>query len=301
MLFSVVIPTFNRLPLLKEALESIWRQTFIDYEVIVVDDGSADGTPDFAHSLGERITFLEQANCGPGPARNFAVKYAKGEYIAFLDSDDLWFSWTLAVFAKLIDQHGRPSLLAARFSNFANERELSVVKEEPPRARWFSDYFASSKQHLFVGANMMVVQRKVMLQAGGFPVHRFNAEDHDLAMRLGTAPGFAQVLSPITLAYRRHAASAVGNLQHTYAGSALLIENERQDKYPGGARRAPERREILTLHVRPVAVSCSKHGLWRQAWTLYGETLTWHLHQGRWRFLLGFPILAASRIVASCR
>jgi glycosyltransferase involved in cell wall biosynthesis len=301
MLFSVVIPTCNRLPLLKEALESVWGQTFTDYEVLLVDDGSTDGTADFACSLGERITLLKQAKRGPGPARNLAVKYAKGEYIAFLDSDDLWFSWTLAVFAKLIEDCRRPSLLAARLSNFINERELSIVKEESPRACWFSDYFASSKQHLLVGANMMVVQRKSMLQAGGFPEHRYNAEDHDLVMRLGTAPGFAQVLSPITLAYRCHAASASGNLRDTYAGSAYLIENERKDNYPGGLRRALERREILTLHLRPVAINCVKQDLLRQAWALYRDTFTWHLRQWRWRFLLGFPVLAVGKIVRNFR
>jgi Glycosyl transferase family 2 len=302
MLFSVVIPTYNRLPLLKEALESLWRQTFTDYEVIVVDDGSTDGTADFARSLGERITFVEQTNRGPGAARNLAVEHAKGDYLAFLDSDDLWFPWTLTVFARAIEQHGRrPSLLAARVFQFTNDRELNIVKEKPARASWFSDYFASSKRHFYIGAAMMVVQRESMLQAGGFPEHRFNAEDHDLVMRLGTAPGFVQVLSPFTLAYRRHVARATGNLKDTYAGSACLIENERQSKYPGGIRRAIERREILSLHIRPVAIGCVRHGLWRQGWTLYRETLMWHLRQGRWRFLLGFPLIAFRKIGSPIR
>ena len=114
MLFSVVIPTYNRLPLLKEALDSVWRQTLTNYEVIVVDDGSTDGTARFARSMGQSIKLLEQTNRGPGAARNLAVQHAQGDYVAFLDSDDLWFSWTLAVFAKLIEDYRRPSLLAAQ-------------------------------------------------------------------------------------------------------------------------------------------------------------------------------------------
>ena len=68
--FSVIIPTFNRLPLLKEALNSVWRQTYADYEVIVVDDGSSDGTANYLKSLDERVKVLTQLNCGPGAARN---------------------------------------------------------------------------------------------------------------------------------------------------------------------------------------------------------------------------------------
>ena len=102
MLFSVVIPTYNRLPLLKEALDSVWRQTLTNYEVIVVDDGSTDGTARFARSMGQSIKLLEQTNRGPGAARNLGLEHARGQYVAFLDSDDLWFPWTLDIYAQCI-------------------------------------------------------------------------------------------------------------------------------------------------------------------------------------------------------
>jgi glycosyltransferase involved in cell wall biosynthesis len=300
-LFSVIIPTYNRASPLAVTVASVFCQRLTDHEILVVDDGSTDDTATLLAGYGERVRVFRQQNRGPGAARNLAVEHAKGDYLAFLDSDDLWFPWTLAVFARAIEQHVRPSLLAARVFEFTNDRELNIVKEKPPRASWFSDYFASSKRRFCIGAGMMVVHRESILQAGGFPEHRFNAEDHDLVMRLGTAPGFVQVLSPFTLAYRRHAASATGNLQDTYAGSACLIENERQNKYPGGIRRAIERREILSLHIRPVAIGCMKRGLWRQGWTLYRETLRWHMRQGRWRFLLGFPLIAFRKIGSPIR
>ncbi len=110
--FSVIIPTFNRLPLLKEALNSVWRQTFSDYEVIVIDDGSTDGTAEYLQSRCERMRFFRQTNKGPGAARNLGVSNARGEYLAFLDSDDLWFPWTLDVYRRVIYQGSFPALLS---------------------------------------------------------------------------------------------------------------------------------------------------------------------------------------------
>lgn len=95
---SVVIPTYNRLPLVLRAIHSVCRQTFRDLEIIVVDDGSSDGTREQLTRLAERLPELRERlvyerfvqNRGANPARNAAVRLARGEYLAFLDSDDLW-------------------------------------------------------------------------------------------------------------------------------------------------------------------------------------------------------------------
>jgi len=128
MLFSAVIPTFNRSHLLQATLESVFAQTFTDYEIIVVDDGSTDDTQEMVKSYGKRVQFFCQENAGPGAARNLGVSHARGEYVAFLDSDDLWFPWTLAVFAELIDENTAPSILAAKVFEFRQERELAFSK-----------------------------------------------------------------------------------------------------------------------------------------------------------------------------
>src|SRR5450830_1529256 len=94
--FSIVIPTYNRMKFLQQALDSVWAQTHDDYEIIVVDDGSTDGTKDYLASLDGRVKTVRQSNSGPAAARNLGVRQAKGEYVAFLDSDDLWFPWALA-------------------------------------------------------------------------------------------------------------------------------------------------------------------------------------------------------------
>src|SRR5687767_548324 len=97
---SVVLPTFNREEFLTEAFESIAAQTFADWELIVVDDGSTDGTSALVGQLARRVaqpvTYLYQPNRGPGAARNLGIQRARGQYLAFLDSDDLWLPHHLA-------------------------------------------------------------------------------------------------------------------------------------------------------------------------------------------------------------
>jgi glycosyltransferase involved in cell wall biosynthesis len=89
--FSVIIPTYNRLSLCIETLESALAQSFDDYEVIIIDDGSTDGTREHFSTITEpKLTYVYQENSGVSTARNHGIKKARGEYICYLDSDDLW-------------------------------------------------------------------------------------------------------------------------------------------------------------------------------------------------------------------
>jgi glycosyltransferase involved in cell wall biosynthesis len=89
-LVSVIIPTYNRVELLRETLQSVLSQTFQDYEIIVIDDGSTDNTQTMVKNLNSDIRYFFQENQGTAPARNTGIGYASGEWLAFLDSDDLW-------------------------------------------------------------------------------------------------------------------------------------------------------------------------------------------------------------------
>jgi hypothetical protein len=293
MLFSVVIPVHDRRHLLPRTLESVWAQTFTDFEVIVVNDGSTDGTGEWLASQGERVHVITQANRGPGAARNSGTREARGKYLAFLDSDDVWLSWTLETFAELIYEYNSPSILAGSVVEFRNERELEAIRPERVCANFHTDYFSSFHEGYFVGAGTAVLKRNVLLTCGGFIEERVNAEDHDLIFRLGTEPGFVQVLAPVTLGWRRHPAGETAEHGRTFAGILRMIKQERHAAYPGGASRMRERREILTRHVRPVTLSCLQQGLRREAWMLYRATFAWNASLRRVKYLTAFPVLAA--------
>jgi len=246
MLFSVIIPTFNRAALLARTLESVWTQRFTDFEVIVVDDGSTDGTAEFVRGLGERVRLVTQANLGPGAGRNNGARQARGEYLAFLDSDDLWFPWTLACFAELIRRHNQPAILGAKLMDFSDAAELAGVRETPLESEVFSDYFASHHRGYFVGAGMSVLRRKDFLATVGYTDLPINCEDHDLTLRMGIARGFVQVKAPVTLGWRRHSGSVTFDTKRSTAGNLYLIAQEREDAYPGDTARARQRRAINT-------------------------------------------------------
>ena len=88
---SVVIPTYKRAQFLDEVLQSAFNQTFKDFEVIVVNDGSTDQTKQLLEEYGDKIRYIFQENSGPAKSRNRGIKESLGKYIAFLDADDVWF------------------------------------------------------------------------------------------------------------------------------------------------------------------------------------------------------------------
>ena len=104
---SVVIPTYNRADKVRSCVESVLAQTFLDLEVIVVDDGSSDQTGQaLKHTFGDRIRYYFQTNQGVSVARNKGIEEAQGEWIAFLDSDDLWEKEKLESQFKALEQFG---------------------------------------------------------------------------------------------------------------------------------------------------------------------------------------------------
>jgi GT2 family glycosyltransferase len=295
--FSVVIPSYNRGSFIAATLESVFAQEFQDYEVIVVDDGSTDDTTQRLEPFSHKLILLHQSNQGPGAARNLGVRHATGEYIAFLDSDDLWFPWTLATYAQIIGEKNLPTLIAGTLAYFQNEAQPRELENGPLALECFADYFAASQRGLYCGSGQMVVRRHSVLDVGGFLETKTNAEDHDLVMRLGTAPGFINVTAPALIAYRQHTAAVTRDLSKTFTGVMNLLQMEQTGRYPGGKQRRGDRRRILAQHVRPLTLELLRQKEFQKAWTLYRQTFVWNLALRRFRYLAGFFFRAALTLV----
>jgi glycosyltransferase involved in cell wall biosynthesis len=288
--FSVIIPTHNRLEFLQEALSSVWAQSHSDYEIIVVDDGSTDGTKGYLETLGGRVKALCQPNRGPSAARNFGVSHAAGSYITFLDNDDLWLPWTLATYHELIMRY-EPSILRAGVIEFRGE--APIIRQGPLLAEWFCDYFDTARRALPLSSNMLAIKKTAFTQVGGFDESLRVAEDHDFCLRAGTIPGFVSIKSPITLAYRRTAGSLSTSEKAAFAAATEILVREFAGRYAGGKVKETNRRCLVSRMLRYVAISCLNAGLRREARSIYWRSFWMNFRLGRFRFLSGFLLYDA--------
>ncbi|MCC7181522.1 MAG: glycosyltransferase [Acidobacteria bacterium] len=119
-LVSVVIPTFNRADLVGQAIDSVLGQTLDDFEVVVVDDGSTDGTEEKIREYGDRVRFVRTPHRGIAHARNIGTSHARGRYLTFLDSDDLFYPYALELQTNLLERFPGVAFVCAEMSGFDN-------------------------------------------------------------------------------------------------------------------------------------------------------------------------------------
>ncbi|HEX7051019.1 MAG TPA: glycosyltransferase [Longimicrobiales bacterium] len=198
-LLSVVIPTYNRLRLLRETIESVRAQTYAHWELIVVDDGSTDGTAEYVAGLGDpkiRLVGAERSG-SPAVARNIGIGHARGEYVAFLDHDDIWM----------------PGKLEAQVAALANRPEAdwcyTRLWQIDPAGRSLGQYDDSVP---FGGAALLdaiglkpgittsavVVRRALLERMGGFDPYLTGCEDLDLWIRLRRESEPVAIIEPLT-------------------------------------------------------------------------------------------------------
>jgi len=294
--FSVIIPCYNSTRWVRRSLDSVFAQTGDDYEVIAVDDGSTDDTLSILNDYGHKLTVLSQANQGAGVARNLAISHAAGDFIAFLDSDDVWFPWTLATYRELIAKYDRPAIIAGKPLRFKEDTELAGVNiTEPIDVRKYPNFYEAARDGFWFLLNgALLVRRDVFKSCGGFADRKINSEDTHFFMKFGMMPGFIAVMSPQLFGYRLHGANAIYKTHLNQAGCLYLIGQEKNAVYPGGVAMQDIRRTILTTHSRSASVACLKAGNFDQAWKLYAQTFRWNIALGRLKYLAGFPILAAA-------
>jgi len=128
-LVSVIIPTWNRADIIGETIASVLAQTYRDLEVVIVDDGSVDATREVVASYPDaRIQYVHQENGGLSSARNAALDRVRGEFIAFLDSDDIWHPWKLAAQVELFRRHPEVGMSWTDMSTFARDQQVIVER-----------------------------------------------------------------------------------------------------------------------------------------------------------------------------
>jgi glycosyltransferase involved in cell wall biosynthesis len=239
-MFSVIIPTYNRASFVTKAVDSVLRQSFKDYEILVVDDGSTDTTTQALERYGTRITLIHQANSGVSAARNAGIIKAIGTWVAFLDSDDEWKENYLARHSEQISSS--PNVIAF-ISNAINIHPggRSTYFEDTILKRFGVRTFVRIKRpfraimnhsHWFLQS--MVVRRDVLLRTGLFDTALAIAEDRDLIARLALEGEFGFNKEVLVKVYRRtepisNLAAARGSMQ-ARKSFEKVFENLRRDR-----------------------------------------------------------------------
>jgi len=298
-LFSVVIPTYNRAGLITQTLDSLCRQTCTDFEVLVVDDGSQDDTVAIVQARNQ-ARVLRQANQGAGAARNLGSRNASGRYIAFLDSDDLWFPWTLEVLKQVALAH-EPGVILTSTVNFHDPREVADRRPEPVDVRSFDDFLSLNPRGLFMGSCALVVRADSFEAAGCFAEHWMCAEDLDLSMRMGLTKNVVVISKPPLVAYRKHAIAQTQNFAALCRDMNYIMDQEAAGAYPGGGPRRRDRLVAIGDMLRHAIARCVAHGHWREAASLYRRAAPLFLRIRRWRSLVGLPLLPVVNLLRRTR
>ena len=178
---SVIIPTHNRAWALAEAVDSVLGQSFSDFELIVVDDGSTDGTQDLLAAYGGRIRVEVQDHRGVSAARNRGIACARGELLAFLDSDDLWRPEKLARQAAFMQ--ARPEVLICQTEEVWIRRGVRVNPARRHRGR-SGMIFAPSLALCLVSPSAVMARRGLFAEVGLFDESLPACEDYDLWLRV---------------------------------------------------------------------------------------------------------------------
>ena len=243
--FSVLIPTYNRPEYTRQAIDSVLSQTYTDYELIVIDDGSTDSTPQLLQSYGSLIKTLHQENQGPEVARNRGAFEAKGEFLAFLDSDDLMLPWALKTYDRIIRTFDSPAVILGAMTNFRQRLDIQGHAGPADDIEVFKYRdFLSKDVGIGISNSKIVIRKSVFEEVGGqrhSTPTTFYFEDYNLLLRAGTHGPCVIVKRPVTVAYRIHETNTVGNIENMVHGVLSLIHSERNGHYPGGWARLLDR------------------------------------------------------------
>jgi glycosyltransferase involved in cell wall biosynthesis len=202
--FSVIMPLYNKRAEVERALHSVLAQTLVPMEIVVVDDGSTDGSAAVVKSIGSPlIKLISQPNAGVSAARNRAMTEAGGDYFAFLDADDEWRPGFLAEIAALIEEFPDAGLYCTGFDIIKNNR---VTPGRTPTTKGIvADYFGEAMERFVATASSAVVPRRVVDKVGGFPEGMSLGEDQYMWTKI--ALQYTVVSSPARLAVVHASAS----------------------------------------------------------------------------------------------
>lgn len=298
---SVVMPCFNAGAYLDEAIESVLAQSYNDVELIVVDDGSTDGSREKLRAYGARIKLISQENRGPGPARNRGIREATGEFFAFLDADDYWHVECLSRLHEALSNPDVP-LAYCGWQNFYTSGKARKPFIPP-------DYERLDKAEAFLKSaspwpiHAAVIRRQVLESVNGFDERWRTCMDYDLWLRIGV-PNRIERVPRVLAFYRHHADTQITAVRWRQARNVWLVKRHFAKTYPELVKHIPPRK--LKELIDGVLLQRGYDAFWKRDLVSAQKIFRMSLNSGHWevkdlRYLLPalLPEPWFERLVAS--
>lgn len=239
LLVSIVIPTYNTAEYISQTLDSIFEQTYKDYETIVVDDGSTDNTRDVLDPYMDQIHYIYQENRGRSEARNTGIKAALGKYVAFLDSDDLWPPGKLERQIEILEGDGDIDFLFGDKQRFSNDGSIiigSMFREKGYGESFFGDsvYVRDPYKKLldepYIPTGTVIMKKEFFEKTGLFDRNIY-AEDWEFWLRVALfgKMAYAEELWELE---RDRPGSGSKNLKAVYTSNIMTLEKHEREYGP---------------------------------------------------------------------
>lgn len=225
-LVSIIIPTYNRRDIVVTAIKSALNQSYRHTEIIVVDDGSTDNTGITIDSLNAGIKFIYQDNKGASAARNLGIKSSAGEYIAFLDSDDVWAVDKLKMQIECFTNHPDIGLVDTNVqfedshgNTVPSSKNFNLMKPHENCMRDLPNVF----KFPYLGTSTVMIKKSVLDDVGGFDVNLKTAEDLDLWLRIARKYKIYYLANKLVTV--RHVDSGLSTDPCSYEDNLTVIRN----------------------------------------------------------------------------
>jgi glycosyltransferase involved in cell wall biosynthesis len=188
---SVIIPTYNRGKFTVEAVKSILNQTYMNYEIIVIDDGSTDQTRELLTAFGDKLRYIYQENKGPSAARNTGILHAKGEYIAFCDSDDRFLPKKLEKQMEFIYKNPECKFLYTWYYNVNEKGEITKLRKPLSCENQEHLQYSLYTRKFTIRTSTVLLHKSCFEKAGLFNEKYWYSQDWDMWIRLaGQTQGY---------------------------------------------------------------------------------------------------------------
>ena len=280
--FSVVIPVYNKEKFVTKTLKSVLDQTFTDFEIIIVNDGSTDKSEvkilEFKDS---RIQYYSKKNEGVAVARNFGIEKATSDYICFIDADDFWFPNFLETMHRFISELPEQKVFAAAIEIETKNKTIPAHYSIPKKSDFeIVDFFDASQKECILWTSSVCIHKSVFEKVGTFDTIIKHGEDTELWIRIG-------LQFPIVF-IRKILARYVYDNRSVSRNSSYFFESYTFEKYASAEKKNPALKKYMDLNRFSAVIKCTLNRDWKTAQEIYSEIDLKNLNRKK-RILLQLP------------